>query len=203
MARKNRKNTVKISRHFKKEKNKRFEASQQTLTTICEGFVSDLMACNFDFNSEELLASFDKHNTAWKNYSRKVINSNLNHYDTPEKRVKLISTFEVFVDNMKNKPLKEVAPQKEDSIPEGMVKCNCETQCSTCTGYQPEEPDTSGEPEQARDFLWDSAPLENIIRALKDAGVKTTAKTITGLKRVVNNLDDIQKEYFLAEISKK
>jgi len=186
MARKNRKNTAKISRHFKKEKSKRFEASQQTLTTLCEGFVSDLMACNFDFNSEELLASFDKHNTAWKNYARKVINSNLNHYDTPEKRVKLISTFEVFVDNMKNKPLKEVAPQKEEVLDTSMK-----------SDLKP------GEKLMNHDFLWDSAPVENIIRALKDSGVKTTAKTITGLKRVVNNLDDIQKEQFLAEISKK
>lgn len=70
-------------------------------TKVTEKLVSIAADNALDYNSPSVQEVFIKLNILWKNYSRKLINSNKSHYDTQNKRINLIYAFEQFYEKLK------------------------------------------------------------------------------------------------------
>lgn len=208
----------------KKSELKRQKLVQETFTAICESFVSDFMAHNFSADDENVLNSFDKHNTKWKDFARSIINKNLHAYDTRDKRERFILTFEKFVDNL----LKKYENNQVTDLPKGkdtdniLIPCDCETKCETCDGFQPKEdpgdmvvkepieckPDGTEHELKSEGCVnyeqdindWTDYEPTYIRATLQALGISTKANTIKGLTTVVNKLSDEQMKSFRSKL---
>lgn len=182
----------------KKSELKRQKLVQETFTGICESFVSDFMAHNFSADDENVLNSFDKHNTKWKNFARSIINKNLHAYDTRDKRERFILTFEKFVDNLlkkyENNQVTDLPKEDPgDMVVKEPIECKPdgtehELKSEGCVNYEQDIND------------WTDYEPTYIRATLQTLGISTKANTIKGLTTVVNKLSDEQMKSFRSKL---
>lgn len=171
---------VRAKSQLKKQTKKQGEV-QQYFINLTERFTSVYINHNFSEDDEAVLDAFHKHNSEWKSYARSIIGKNLNVYNTKARRQQFIGTFERFVDKLISKY------SMEEKVGEGNGEENLPIEANL------NEEATLTEKE------WYDYPVEDIQKALKSIGVKTTAKTIKGLTKVV---DDLVLDYRKAFIEK-
>lgn len=140
---------------------------QESFTFCSESYVNEVIEAGFDFNSDKAVGIFDKWNNIWKYRAKKVIHTFNDIIDTREKRESVIYRFELFVDNLlersKESSKEQSKPEKETIKPPAKAKNENKV---TVNGKMYEIP--------------------IVLEALEEAGIKTKAKTVKGIERVIN-----------------
>lgn len=186
---KNRKNKSRGNRASKRQAKDLTKTVQDFYVKINESFVSVLTQYSLDADHPEVVKAFEEHNQRWKAFARSIITKYPSQYpnkDTEKgnKRQLFITSFEYFVSKLMKKNSETVTPVTSD---EDIDKMNQEEHQSTG------QIDNSEEGKNR----WEEFSIETIQDSLSRVGVKTKATKLVNLRKIVDKLDEVQKDKFL------
>lgn len=168
-----------LSRAQRRKRKRQLTKWQSTFTQICEGFASKFLEHGGDQDDPELTMSFDKHNNYWKNFAAAEIwkceRNNDKSMSKSEIRTRFINKFEDFANNLLDNT------SKKESINNDTIEKPMESTEATNKYKRP---------------TVEELGIERTRAILATLGIKTTAKTISGLQKRLDEVSDSDLEQF-------
>lgn len=88
------------TRANKRKSEKLYRSTSVQLSKLSEMFMETYLNNLMDINAKPVKERYLQLNERWKSYARKIIKNNTRVYDRSDKRIKFISSFENFVNNL-------------------------------------------------------------------------------------------------------